>query len=98
MKVSSESAFPKLSIASSITEAEIAIAAAKKISQVKLFRWRAYAVAINATSQNGSWDIGYYDPLVKAQMANSGPIFRPSLKGYGSVPIKVENGQARVED
>ena len=57
------------------------------------------AVAINATSQqNGSWDIDYYDPLVKAQMANSGPFFRPALKGYGSVQVKVENGVARIDD
>jgi hypothetical protein len=64
-----------------------------------LFCWRAYAVAINATSQqNGSWDIDYYDPLVKAQMANSGPAFRPALKGYGSIWIRVENGGAKIDD
>jgi hypothetical protein len=30
-------------------------------------------------------------------MANSGPVFRPALKGYGSVWVRVENGTARVE-
>jgi hypothetical protein len=66
---------------------------------VKLFRWRAYVVAINATiSQNGSWDVDYYDPLVKAQMANSWRFFRPALKGDGSVRVRVEDGVARVED
>jgi len=34
-----------------------------RLSQIKLFRWRAYGVAINATS----WIIEYYDPLVRAQ-------------------------------
>ena len=94
----SESTLSKLSLASSVTEAEIAIDAAEKLPQVKLFRWRAYAVAINATSENSSWIIEYYDPLVKAQMANSWRFFRPSLKGYGSVRVMVEDGVARVED
>ena len=59
MKVFSESAFPKLTVASSVREAQIAVDAAEKLPQVKLFRWRAYAVAINATSQNSSWIIEY---------------------------------------
>ena len=92
-KVTNSSAFARISVASSITEAEIAIDAAENLPQVKLFRWRAYAVAINATSENSSWIIEYYDPLVKAQMANSWRFFRPSLKGYGSVSVMVENGQ-----
>ncbi|MCX6679161.1 MAG: metal-dependent hydrolase [Methanothrix sp.] len=95
-KVTNSSAFAKITVASSITEAKIAIDAAERLPQVKLFRWRAYAVAINASSQNGSWDIDYYDPLVRAQMANSGPVFRPALKGYGSVRVRVEGGVARV--
>ena len=98
-KVTNSSAFAKITVASSITEAKIAIGAAENLPQVKLFRWRAYGVAINAKSQqNGSWDIEYYDPLVRAQMANSGPAFRPALKGYGSVGVRVEGGVARVEE
>ncbi|MFZ2471182.1 MAG: metal-dependent hydrolase [Methanothrix sp.] len=96
-KITNRSAFAKITVASSITEAKIAIGAAEKLPQVRLFRWRAYGVAINAKSQNGtSWDIEYYDPLVRAQMANSGPVFRPALKGYGSVEVRVEDGVARV--
>ncbi|MFA6371213.1 MAG: metal-dependent hydrolase [Methanothrix sp.] len=95
-KVTNNSAFAKITVASSRTEAEKAIGAAEKLPQVKLFRWRAYAMAINAKSQNSSWDIEYYDPLVRAQMANSGPAFRPALKGYGSVRVRVEDGVARV--
>ncbi len=99
VKVINSSTFARLFVASSITEAKAAISAAEELPQVKLFRWRAYAVAINATSQhNGSWIIEYYDPLVRAQMANSGPTFRPALKGYGSVRVRVEKGVARVED
>ena len=97
-KVTNSSAFAKMALASSITDAKIAIEAAEKLPQVKLFRWRAYGVAINASSQNGSWNIDYYDPLVRAQMANSKAVFRPALKGYGSVRVRVEDGVAKVED
>ncbi len=96
-KVTNSSAFAKMTVASSLTQAKAAIDEAEKLPQVRLFRWRAYAVAVNATSQqNGSWIIEYYDPVVRAQMANSGPVFRPALKGYGSVWVRVENGTARV--
>ncbi len=98
-KVTNSSAFAKITVASSITEAKAAIGEAEKLPQVELFRWRAYAVAINATSQqNDSWIIEYYDPVVRAQMANSGPVFRPALKGYGSVTLRVVDGVARVEE
>jgi hypothetical protein len=81
-----------------VKEAEIAINAAEKLTQIKFFRWRAYAVAINATTENSSWIIEYYDPQVKAQMANSWRYFWPSLKGYGSERVIVGDGVVRVED
>ena len=96
--VSRESAYPRLFVASSLDEAKVAIAAAEELPQVKLFRWRAYAVAINATSEeNESWDIEYYDPLVKMQMDGSRSFFRPTSGSYGSVRVAVENGVARAE-
>jgi hypothetical protein len=56
-------------------------------------------VAINATSQqNGSWIIEYYDPVVRAQMANPGPVFRLALNGYGSVWVRVEDGVESSEE
>ena len=96
--ITSRSAFAKLTVASDAAEAKAAISAAEKLPQVRLFRWRAYAVAINATSeQNGSWAVEYYDPLVRGQMQNSWPAFRPALRGYGAVRVRVENdGEARV--
>jgi len=69
-----------------------------KLSQIKLFRGRAYAVAINATLENGSWIIEYYDPLARAQIANSKAVFRPALKGYGSVRVREEGRVERMED
>jgi inner membrane protein len=96
--VSSEEEFPRLSLASSLEEAKRAIAIAEALPQVKIFRWRAYAVAINATSsENESWVIEYYDPLVKLQMDGSRSFFGQSSKSYSSVRVRVENGAARVE-
>lgn len=96
-EITSRSAFVKLIVASDIAEAKQAISAAEKLPQVRLFRWRAYAVAINATSeQDGSWAIEYYDPLVRGQMQSSWPAFRPALRGYGSVWVRVENGVGRI--
>ncbi|MDD1750587.1 MAG: metal-dependent hydrolase, partial [Methanothrix sp.] len=43
--LSRESAYPRLLVASSLEEAKVAIAAAEELPQVKLFRWRAFAVA-----------------------------------------------------
>jgi inner membrane protein len=94
-----QSAYPRLAVASSQKEAEEAIALAERLPQVNVFRWRAYAVAVNATSrENGSWEIEYYDPLVKLQMdgANQGSFFRPRPPGYGSVKVALVGGEARM--
>lgn len=73
-----------------------AIEAAEKLSQVRLFRWRAYAVAINCSFQDGSWYLEYYDPIVKAEMMNTWPIFQMAIKSYGSLRVKVHGEKAEV--
>ena len=89
--------YPRLAVASSREEAEEAMALAEELPEVKTFRWRAYAVAVNATSRgNGSWEIEYYDPLVKMQMGCYDR-YRPLPAGYGSVKVAVEGREARVE-
>jgi inner membrane protein len=72
-----------------------AIEKAEILSQVKLFRWRAYAVAINATLRNGSWYLEYYDPIVKTEMANAWTISKMASKSYESILIKV--GDKKVQ-
>jgi inner membrane protein len=92
------SAFPRLTVASREEEAEKAIAIADELSTVKLFRWRAYAVAINATSfENGTWSIEYYDPVVRVETHDSG-FFRPPSKSYQAVRVTVEDEVARVAE
>jgi inner membrane protein len=89
------STFLRLNISSGSMGAERALDLAENLPQVKLFRWRAYAVAINASKLNGSWLLEYYDPVVKLEMMNSGSIGNAAF-GYGSVRVKVENNVAQV--
>ncbi len=97
--VSAGPKYPKLRVSSRLKEAEEALTAAEGLFQVKIFRWRSYAVAINASySGNGSWDIQYYDPLVLAQRDGSWSLLRPPSSRYGSVKVAVQDGLARVAE
>jgi inner membrane protein len=89
------STFLRLNISSQSMASERALELAESLPQVKLFRWRAYAVAINASKLNGSWLLEYYDPVVKQEMMNSGHIGNAAF-GYGSVRVQVENNVAQV--
>jgi inner membrane protein len=90
------STFLRLNISSGSIGSERALGLAENLPQVKLFRWRAYAVAINASELNGSWLFEYYDPVVKLETMNAGRIIGAASRGYGSVQVKVENSEARV--
>ncbi len=61
-----------------------ALAVANELPQVKMFEWRAYAVAINAFFSNGTWSLEYYDPLRRAMFRDSPAIFRRI-----NVPLRV---------
>ena len=89
------SSFLHLNISSGSMASERALELADSLPQVKLFRWRAYAVAINASEVNGSWLLEYYDPVVKLETMNSGHIGNAAF-GYGSVRVQVENNVAQV--
>lgn len=90
-------AIPKLKLASSQKEAEEALAAAEGLPQVKIFRWRSYAVAVNASfCGRGSWDIEYCDPMVLSQREGSWRFLQPPSSRYGSLRVAVQNGVARV--
>ena len=72
-----------------------ALSAAGELPQVKMFKWRAYAVAINATSSNGIWLLEYYDPVGKA-MARDAPGFLRRINK--PVRVKVEAGKTYITD
>lgn len=76
---------------------EDALAQAEKLPQVKMFYWRAYAAAINA-SYKDAWVIEFYDPIQKVQRRDIPSVFRRTFGGFGSLTVKVENGKAAVTE
>ncbi|MDO9098308.1 MAG: metal-dependent hydrolase, partial [Candidatus Methanoperedens sp.] len=70
-----------------------ALGAAGELPQIKMFEWRAYAVAINATSSDGGWLLEYYDPLGRA-MARGAPAFLMRINK--PIMVKVEAGKAVI--
>ncbi|VVB91465.1 LexA-binding, inner membrane-associated putative hydrolase [uncultured archaeon] len=73
-----------------------AIAVAEKLPQVKMFEWRAYAVAINATHNGNEWSLEYDDPLARAQTRDAPGIFKGLVKGFGSLNVTVNGSTAVV--
>ncbi|MGB8216787.1 MAG: metal-dependent hydrolase [Candidatus Methanoperedens sp.] len=84
---------PALDVLSQGEGLDSALTAAGELPQIKMFEWRAYAVAINATSSDGGWLLEYYDPLGKA-MARSAPAFLMRINK--PLTVKVEAGKAEV--
>jgi len=89
-------AFPRLRILSDGGGLNSALDAAANLSQVRIFKWRAYAVAINASFESGVWHIEYYDPVVKAEMISASSLIRPMEKSYGSLNVDVCGKEAVV--
>ncbi len=93
-------AFPYLEISSdrnnSNEDIGAALAAANRLPQVVLFRWRAYAVAINASFKDDIWHLEYYDPVARARQMKSPPMLKMATGGYSSIRVKVDDGKAFV--
>lgn len=70
-----------------------ALDAAGELPQIKMFKWRAYAVAVNASSSNGVWILEYYDPLQRVMFRESPGIFR---RINVPIKVKVEGGKAVI--
>lgn len=77
-----------------------ALSIAEELPQVKMFRWRANAVAVNASIDEGNWSFEYYDPLQRAMfkdMLRDVPgIFRGAARGFSSMNVTVNGGRAVV--
>ncbi|MCZ7400373.1 MAG: metal-dependent hydrolase [Candidatus Methanoperedens sp.] len=84
---------PALDVLSQGAGLDSALGAAGELPQIKMFEWRAYAVAVNATSSDGVWLLEYYDPLGKA-MARGAPAFLMRINK--PIRVKVEAGKAVV--
>ncbi len=85
---------PEINILSSGGNMASALEIAGELPQVKMFEWKAYAVAINASSSNGIWYFDYYDPVQRAMIRGSPAAF--FMRAYEPVKVKVEAGKASV--
>jgi inner membrane protein len=72
-----------------------ALMTAEELPQFKMFRWGAYAVAVNASFDRGAWSLEYYDPMQRARVKNIPGIFKGIVRGFGSMNVTV-NGSAAV--
>ncbi len=84
----------KMNIVSGGENLDAALDAASKLPQVWMFEWRAYAVAINASSQDGIWYIDYYDPVQTAMIRSAPAEF--FMRINAPLKVKVEAGKAVV--
>jgi hypothetical protein len=66
--------------------------------KVVLFRWRACAVAVNASRNNGSWSFEYYDPISRASMMKDPFLMREMVKRSSSIKAKVQGEQVYIID
>jgi inner membrane protein len=90
------SSFLRLNVSHSANGLERALAAADSLPQVKIFRWRAYAVAINASEKNGEWLLEYYDPVVRTESMNDWRAIGVASIGHGSIQVRVDGAEAMV--
>ncbi len=86
----------KLNVISKGENLDSALAVAGELPQVKMFKWRAYTVALNASSDNGAWHLEYYDPLQRAMMRDAPASFRGFARGFGSLNVTVVGGKATI--
>ena len=40
-----------------------ALQTASEMPEIKMFKWRAYRIAVNASFNSGVWSLEYYDPM-----------------------------------
>lgn len=93
-----KTAFPHLEVSQDASGSREGLGAALKaadgLPQVELFRWRAYAVAINASLEDGVWHLEYFDPVIRAEQMHSMPFLKAATSSYSSVKVKVDADDA----
>jgi inner membrane protein len=89
---------PRLNILSAGDGLDKALAAADQLPQAKMFRWRAHAVAVNASNGNGTWSLEYYDPVQRIEMRGISGTFRRAGARLSSLRINVSGEKAVAEN
>lgn len=83
--------FERLNIASGRAGGlSAALQKADRLPQVEMFKWRAYAVAINASFDDDAWEIEYYDPVIRTESRGVRLPFVGAFRGYGSIKVRIE--------
>jgi inner membrane protein len=88
--------FPRLNVISGGEGLENALHLADELPQLKMFRWRAHSVAVNASYGNGTWSLAYYDPIQRAQIRDISGTFGIVGRRLGSLTINVTGNKAVV--
>jgi inner membrane protein len=73
-----------------------ALSTAEELPQVKMFRWRAYVVALNASFDEETWSFVYYDPVQRAMFKDIPRILKGVARGFGSINVTVKGNTAVV--
>jgi len=65
---------------------------ADRLPRVQMFKWRAYAVAINASLDDGddAWELEYYDPVIRTETRDIRLPFIGAFRGIGSIKVRIE--------
>ena len=71
-----------------------ALAASEGLPQVKMFRWRSYAIAMNASYYEGVWSLEYYDPVQRAMTKGIPERFIGFTRGFSSMNVTVTGNKA----
>ena len=86
--------FPRLNVISGGDGLDNALRLADELAQLKMFRWRAHSVAVNASYNNETWSLEYYDPIRRVQMRGMSGIFRRAGARFSSLTINVTGDKA----
>lgn len=86
--------FLRLNVISGGGELKKALGLADELPQLKMFKWRAHSVAVNASYGNGTWILEYYDPVQRAEMRDIPGILRIADARFGSLMINVTGDRA----
>lgn len=98
--------FSRINIIEEGENLNFALHTASETPQIKMFKWRAYAVAVNASFNSGVWSLEYYDPMQKVRIHDLPPeflqivtpdFFRRVASEWGSLKLKVENEKAIIQ-
>jgi inner membrane protein len=86
--------FQRLTVISGGRDLEKALVLADELPQLKMFKWRAHSVAVNASYGNGTWSLEYYDPVQRAEMRDISGTLGIAGARFSSLKINVTGDRA----